>query len=46
MRTFRILLALGLLGAAGIAGYGYLGDMAPPVREITIDLPPPPPGGG
>jgi hypothetical protein len=44
MQVIKILAVLVVLGAAGVLGYGYFGDMAPPQREITIELPPP--GGG
>ncbi len=43
MRLIKVLAVLLVAGAAGVAVYAYLGDMAPAQREITIQLSP---GGG
>ena len=34
-RLIKALVALGLIGLAALTGYAYLGDYAPPMREIS-----------
>lgn len=34
MRLIKALFALAILGFAGLAGYAYLGDMAPAQTEV------------
>jgi hypothetical protein len=41
MRIIKLLAALLVIGALGLLGYAYFGDMTPPQREITIDVPVP-----
>ncbi|WP_415182299.1 hypothetical protein [Phaeovulum sp.] len=39
-RIIKLLFILAILGAVGLAGYAYLGDMRPPVTDshVPVDL--------
>lgn len=40
MRILKLLIFLAVAAGVGLLGYGYLGDMSVPQREITIELAP------
>lgn len=45
MRLIKILFFLVIVGAAGLVGYAYFGDMSPNVQDQSIPVPVPPAAG-
>ncbi len=46
MRAIKVVLILVVLGFAGLAGYAYLGDLAPDVRAVSQPFAVPGAGNG
>jgi hypothetical protein len=44
-RAVKLLFYLAVLAALGLVAYAALDELAPPTREVELDLPMPPPAG-